>query len=192
MKQIYILAAFLTLTLGALNAQTVTLSGACNGVNGDYLLSDVVNGKPSYVLGDYAFQWSGIRWEHTKISEPEKVGMYNELDTDNPPASSFSNWTSGLCTPSGDISGDGTSTTLSLGDFQVTNSAIRLFPNPASTSIKISGLTREENYSIYNIMGSKITHGKISNNQRMSIQHLSNGLYLLKFDDGNTIKLIKE
>lgn len=191
MKQIYILSTFLFLTLGALNAQTVTLSGAC-GVNGDYQLSAEVNGKPSYVLGDYVFLWSGTRWEHTKISEPEKVGMYNESDTDNPPASSFSTWTPDLCSPVGNISGDGTSTTLSLNDVQFTNRAIRLFPNPASSSIKISGLTKEENYSIYNIIGSRITGGKISNNQKMNIQHLSNGLYLLKFDNGNTIKLIKE
>lgn len=192
MKQIYILAAFLTLSFGVLNAQTVTLSDACPGKNGDYLLSEVVNGKPSYTMGDYRFQWSGTRWEHTKISDPGKVGMYNESDTDNPPASSFSSWTPVLCDPSGTISGDGTSTTLGLDDVQLTNRAIRLFPNPASSSVKISGLTKEENYSIYNIIGSRITHGKISNNQKVNIQHLPNGLYLLKFDNGNTIKLIKE
>ena len=192
MKQIYFLATLLIFNFINLNAQTVTLANACSGVNGDYVISEEVNGKPSYIWGDYIIQWKGTRWEHNRISRPEKVGMYNESDTENPPASSFSTWTAVLCDPAGDISGDGTSTTLSASDVQLSNIAIKLSPNPSSNFIKLSGLTKEENYSIYNIHGTRIMNGKISDNQKMDIQQLSIGLYLLKLERGKTIKLVKK
>lgn len=192
MKQIYFLSTLFCLTFVSLNAQTITLENACEGVNGDYEYSGEVNGRPSFSAGDWTFRWTGARWQHNRIDDPKKIGMYNESFTDAPPPSSFSTWVSLLCEPGGTVSGDGTSTTLSTNDFQLSDRSIKIYPNPASNFIKISGLTKEVSYSIYNILGSGISKGKISNNEKLDIQQLSQGLYLLKFENGNTIKLIKE
>jgi hypothetical protein len=69
---------------------------------------------------------------------------------------------------------------------------LKLFPNPTTDYIQISGLKNIENYSIYNVIGSEISKGTISNDEKVNIQNLTNGLYFLKFENGNTIKFIKE
>ncbi len=40
-------------------------------------------------------------------------------------------------------------------------------------------------------MGKYIAKGKISNKNQVPIERFSNGLYFLKFENGNTIKFIK-
>ncbi len=81
---------------------------------------------------------------------------------------------------------------LSIDDFVVTINKIKLYPNPSREFIQLSGLTKSENYKIYNIIGSRIANGKISNNEKIEITNLTNGIYFLKFDNGNTLKFIKE
>jgi len=68
----------------------------------------------------------------------------------------------------------------------------KVYPNPAIEFIKISNLKSKKSYVIYNVSGSKINSGIISNNDQIDIRDLTNGLYLLKYDNGNTIKFIKE
>ena len=72
------------------------------------------------------------------------------------------------------------------------NSKITFFPNPSSETIQISGLKTKEPYRIYNIIGAKILSGTISNQEKIDIRNLTNGLYILKFDNGNSLKFIKE
>lgn len=57
----------------------------------------------------------------------------------------------------------------------------------------IGKIEKQEYYSIkeYYIIGSEISRGTISNNEKVNIQNLTNGLYFLKFESGNTIKFIK-
>jgi len=80
---------------------------------------------------------------------------------------------------------------LSTIEYQVENS-IKFHPNPSKDFIQISGLTKTEGYKLYNILGSEITNGIISNDDKINIQGLTNGLYFLKFDNGKTIEFIKE
>ena len=80
---------------------------------------------------------------------------------------------------------------MSTNEFELENN-IKLFPNPSSELIQISGLKENENYRIYNISGSEIKNGIVSNNEQIDIRNFSNGLYFLKFDNGNTIKFIKK
>jgi hypothetical protein len=82
--------------------------------------------------------------------------------------------------------------TLSNPDFNISNINLKLFPNPSSEFIQVSGLIENENYRIYNISGAEIKSGALSNNEQIDIRNFTNGLYFLKFDNGNTIKLIKE
>jgi len=68
----------------------------------------------------------------------------------------------------------------------------KVFPNPSSYFIKIDGLTTVENYEIYNTIGQKVRKGIIVKNKIIDIQNLTNGIYFLKFERGNTLKFKKE
>lgn len=65
-------------------------------------------------------------------------------------------------------------------------------PNPSKNFLKINGLTIKSNYLIYNILGVKLTTGKISNNEKIDIKNLSKGIYFIEIEKGNTLKFIKE
>jgi Concanavalin A-like lectin/glucanases superfamily/Secretion system C-terminal sorting domain len=92
-----------------------------------------------------------------------------------------SNWVGGI-----DFS------TLSTSDNNFNTKEKKLFPNPATEFLIISGLTKTEAYKIYNVLGIKVNVGIISNNGKINIQSLTKGIYFLKFKNGNTIKFIKE
>lgn len=81
--------------------------------------------------------------------------------------------------------------TLATTNF-VFNNNLKLFPNPATNSITVSGLIDSESYKVYNLLGAEIMKGNVSNNETISIQDLSTGFYLLNFDNGETIKFAKE
>ncbi len=84
-----------------------------------------------------------------------------------------------------------TNQTLSNNEFEL-DEKIKLFPNPSTENIQIAGLTKTENYRIYNILGKEIRNSTISANEKINTKNMSNGLYFLKFDNGSTIKFIKE
>lgn len=84
-----------------------------------------------------------------------------------------------------------TNQTLSANEFKLEHN-IKLYPNPSSELIQVSGLKGNENYKIYNILGAEIKNGTISNNEQIDIRNFTNGLYFLKFDNGNSIKFIKQ
>ena len=72
------------------------------------------------------------------------------------------------------------------------NNTLKLFPNPSPDYIQISGLTKLENYTIYNIVGAEVKKGFISENGEMDIKNLTNGLFFLVFENGNALKFIKK
>ena len=74
----------------------------------------------------------------------------------------------------------------------ILSSKIKLFPNPSANFLTVSNLKNKYNFIIVNKLGQKIQKGSISNNEEIDIRNLRNGLYFLKFEDGNTIKFIKE
>ena len=69
---------------------------------------------------------------------------------------------------------------------------IKIYPNLSSEFIQFSCLTTKENFKIYNILGSEVKSGIISNQEKIDIRNLPKGLYFLKFENGNTIKFMKE
>lgn len=85
-----------------------------------------------------------------------------------------------------------TSTALDLVDAQLNNDKLSVYPNPSNNYINISGLTKIQNYSIYNVLGLKIQSGSISNNEKVDIQNLKNGLYFIELRNGNTLKFLKK
>lgn len=115
--------------------------------------------------------------------------------TPNPPDLSLGTWidTSGFCNGNGSLTltGDVQSYTLSLTPFE-TQSKLKLFPNPSINYVQVSGLTKTENYSIYNVLGTEVNNGKISNTETIDTSNLTNGLYFLKLESENILKFIKE
>lgn len=69
---------------------------------------------------------------------------------------------------------------------------IKVFPNPSSNFIRIQGLKMKDYYKIYNVLGSEIKKGRISNNEEINISNLDSGVYFLKFERGRSIKIIKD
>lgn len=70
--------------------------------------------------------------------------------------------------------------------------SLKVYPNPANDFITLSGLKKEENYRIFNVLGTEILKGTILDSGKIEIQNFSKGLYFLEFDNGYTIKIIKE
>lgn len=80
---------------------------------------------------------------------------------------------------------------LSATSFQQNNN-IKLYPNPANESIAFSGLLAKEKYAIYNLLGAKLSTGTVDNDQKIDTQNLTNGIYFIQLENGNSIKFIKE
>lgn len=80
---------------------------------------------------------------------------------------------------------------LSINEFNYNNS-VSIYPNPSNSFIKVKGLTNVENYILYNNLGQEIKKETISENEKIDIRNLNNGIYFLKFNNGETIKFIKE
>lgn len=79
---------------------------------------------------------------------------------------------------------------LNTSEFEV-NNLVKLYPNPSNNSIYISGLKQLESFTIYNMLGNKVSDGNVSNNEKIDIHNLNKGIYFLKFKNGNTLKFIK-
>lgn len=98
------------------------------------------------------------------------------------------------------LSGDTTPVAFTFGLAQTlstdielsSNSKVRLFPNPSTDFIQISGLKENEEYTIYNMLGEVIKNGTISENHKIDIRDFTIGLYFLKLRKKSTIKFLKE
>lgn len=82
-----------------------------------------------------------------------------------------------------------TSSILATNDFALKTT--KVFPNPSIDFIEITGLTTIENYKIYNTIGQEVKRGIVVENEKINIRNLTNGIYFLKLEDGNSIKIIK-
>ena len=101
-----------------------------------------------------------------------------QFSTDIPMISDVANANSNDCT------------LLNVVDFEQ-KSSIKLHPNPSTNFIKIEGLTKAENYKLFNALGVLVTSGDVSNNEKIDIKNLTNGVYFLKLDKQQSIKIIK-
>ena len=69
---------------------------------------------------------------------------------------------------------------------------IRVFPNPATNIINISGLDTIRDYTIYTVLGKEVKKGKVNQYEKIEVSDLEKGLYLLKLSNGKTMKFIKK
>lgn len=83
-----------------------------------------------------------------------------------------------------------TSPALGLTDFN--KSFVKIAPNPSRGFIQVTGITQTENYTIYNLLGLKVGYGKVSKDEKINIQNLKQGVYLLKLHKGSLLKFMKQ
>ncbi|CAI8375647.1 MAG: Uncharacterised protein [Polaribacter sejongensis] len=163
--------------------------------------------SPCGGVGNCEFQiaWNQIknRWEvyvddgNGTFSNSYVLYYNTEASKPNPPSSLLGVWveetliTQSQCGSINSITGDVENTVLGITNFD-TKGNLTIAPNPASDFIEIFGLTKTEHYKIYNILGGLVNHGNVSNNDKIDIQDLKDGIYFLKFENGNTHKYIKK
>jgi len=82
--------------------------------------------------------------------------------------------------------------TLSTENYNLLKSQIKIYPNPSSLYIELSGLLKEEKYHIYSILGNEVSKGSITNFEKVNIQNLNVGIYFIKLENGFTQKFIKK
>ena len=102
----------------------------------------------------------------------------------------FTTWTQGS-------SGGGFTYTRSTELSTNTNSdlsheKITVYPNPSTHFLTIMGITQPQHFQVYDLVGSEIIKGELSNNQKLDISHLNSGMYLMKFQDGSTVRFLKK
>ena len=73
----------------------------------------------------------------------------------------------------------------------VNKNQINVYPNPAKSFIKISGLEKSTDFEIYSVDGKLIKKGTADKDSEISISTLVKGTYILKFKE-QAVKIIKE
>ncbi len=69
--------------------------------------------------------------------------------------------------------------------------AINVYPNPAKSVIKISGLEKSTDFQIYTIDGKLVKKGKAEADSEINISTMEKGTYILKFNN-QSVKIIKD
>jgi len=130
-------------------------------------------------------------WESTVSSNPPSMvnqNMVLHLITDNIYIDiMFTSWDSSNL-GGGFSYNRSTNQVLATKELKFDNS-LKIYPNPSSDIIQISGVKETVNYKIFNILGNKVQEGIL--NQNIKIQDLTNGIYFLQLEDGTTKKFIK-
>jgi hypothetical protein len=98
--------------------------------------------------------------------------------------------TNGDCTETSNTATLTVETPLNVPSVKAHN--IKVYPNPTTGVIQVSGVTSEVSYDIYSITGAEIAKGTLSADGKIDVSNISNGLYFLTFDNGNTVKFIKK
>ena len=79
--------------------------------------------------------------------------------------------------------GSASSDSLLTHSYLISLPALRIFPNPAQSSLWISGIQRSGSWSsqIYTLLGAKVLDKELSaySNNELSLQHLAVGTYIL-------------
>lgn len=69
---------------------------------------------------------------------------------------------------------------------------ISLYPNPAVNFIQINGISNAEKIVVVDVLGAVAFEKTIQDKEKVNIENLTNGLYLIKFENGKTLKFVKK
>ena len=130
----------------------------------------------------------------TANSNNSGVNTLNDISTNNYDGTlqnfslngTTSNWVDGSSSVSGDCS------TLGVESVKINKKRYTLLKNPSNDFLQISGLTTRKKYSIFNLLGKVVLSGSVSENEKIEIKNFSNGLYILKLENGDELKFIKD
>ena len=80
---------------------------------------------------------------------------------------------------------------LSVNEIKNANTP-KIFPNPTNGTfeIEMTGLEDETEYTIYNLLGKKVSQGFIGTNNKVNVENLSKGVYFLKLSYGQILKFV--
>ncbi|MFY0688996.1 MAG: aryl-sulfate sulfotransferase [Cyclobacteriaceae bacterium] len=67
---------------------------------------------------------------------------------------------------------------------------VSFYPNPAKDQLIIESYQKPLSYTLTDLYGRMISKGTVESKVNIDIRHLKNGIYLLKFNDGETHRII--
>ena len=81
---------------------------------------------------------------------------------------------------------------LSIEDLNLLDN-IQVYPNPAQDYIFIDNANIDDNVNVFNVVGKRVMSFKIeTENQQLDITELKSGLYFLRLNNGQAVKLLKK
>ncbi|WP_407556863.1 T9SS type A sorting domain-containing protein [Winogradskyella sp. 4-2091] len=185
---------------GVRTAQNTTTGTLLSSVEGGDKIRLVDSSNNDQVLDIF-----GIDGENGETKSWNFSNSYVQRNSDSGPSSTFieSEWNitpkntllfAGVCWGEDPLDTIVTlqSNALSVNDLTLSTNRIKCYPNPAKNYIKVSGLTTAENFSMYDILGNQVFKGTLKNNESLDLSNLTSGIYLLKTENGQTLKIIKD
>lgn len=76
--------------------------------------------------------------------------------------------------------------------YDETLNKVLLYPNPSTGYIKLKGLSKTMDYTIYNMFGTEMQYGTIKDEELILLENISGGIYMIKLDNKYFIKFKKE
>jgi len=80
---------------------------------------------------------------------------------------------------------------LSTTDYDKIETNFKLYPNPSQEFIQISNIKAPQSYILYKIDGSIVKNGIASEDEKITTQMLSSGIYFIKLENNNVLRFIK-
>jgi hypothetical protein len=176
----------------AQNSINVAITGNCSVVQGVYTFLDVFNGKNRYSLtftvsgstGTGYIQYNGTQWVLATTTTPSNAFTNTTSGIGNEPP--YTGWQFAAC-------GNGTlviNTVLSNEQFE--QEKVMIYPNPVTDFFIIQSskqLNEESEYKICDLTGRTIKNGKSKLNEKINVEQLTSGNYVLLINDNNGKKV---
>ncbi len=177
---------------GTLASMNLKIYSACNGeyavlLNGESLgVTGVTSGvgcNCSTIASDPDITDNHSISLTTAIMNSYVVGGANTLSVNNTSSTL-------LCFYGAEVTVTINSTALSTEDIEL--NSVKVSPNPTSDYITVTGLKDTGNYKIYDVLGTEVHRGTITDKGEIEVKSFSNGVYFLKFDNEYTVRFIKK
>jgi hypothetical protein len=83
--------------------------------------------------------------------------------------------------------------TVAIAAFQTLETVVKIYPNPVSDllTLEIGGNNQEQNFECINTMGQIIYRGKIFQKCTVNTSGFSEGVYVIKFKNGKSVRFMK-
>ncbi|MFZ4930822.1 T9SS type A sorting domain-containing protein [Chryseobacterium sp. Mn2064] len=118
------------------------------------------------------------------IKNPSNAGAYTlSWKTAQPSGQAVQNFSTPVTFSSG---------TLGTQETKGKQKELSVYPNPATDFIQVSGVEKTQKYIIYTAVGNQVNEGNISENGKIDVHYLVSGVYVMKLENGRSVKFIKK